>query len=148
MDLLATLQHREITPDDYELLNSHLADVPKCGGKVPGWLCDLLPQRQAVGGAECGICCTDVDDAMILSMACLHEHHYECLRQWLESKAGLQISLSNLMRPWYHGTMAPWLHGAMAPWHHGTMVPGHHFFKNKKTQPQRPPPKTPPPLPP
>ena len=85
---VAALQHRELSPEDYETLTN----LPETVGKVattlrtvPEYLCAALPRRSVVGGdGLCTVCSEPLQTGTeCMKLACPCEFHVECLKSWL-----------------------------------------------------------------
>lgn len=84
MDIL----HRDLTPEDFDMLNKLDERLPKRNIAQRSFV-ESLPQvaASAAGGAECGVCLQAIDptvSARIVQLPCCrHAFHLHCISKWL-----------------------------------------------------------------
>ena len=82
---LTAMQHRDITPEDYEALQTLLQDAEK-PTSIPPWAMDLLPCRVSEDASCCPICFEVVasgEHLFRLSCDCAQVHKL-CMTKWFD----------------------------------------------------------------
>jgi len=84
-ELMNELQHREITPEDYDLLLRLDDTVPKKDVLSAAEVANALAQRLAEStDDECPICASEFEPTeMVAVLSCGHVYHSGCVQNWL-----------------------------------------------------------------
>ena len=82
--ILRTLLHREISPEDYELLLRLDETLPKRNVLSAEAVSAATRTRQGrVEDGDCAICTCPLVDGVVSVLCCDHTFHDECIRNWL-----------------------------------------------------------------
>lgn len=110
---LLSLQDREITPNDYEILlqldNFAVADKKKRAGRIIKRLqSEILEDASAYNNEQCVICMDSyAEGEKIKSLLCGHRFHSECLDSWMSNSGCTTCPLDNIniheMKPQING---------------------------------------------
>lgn len=90
--LLEELQHRDITPEDYDTLLELDKDVKrKTAGTSAIKALKKAPERatnaESQSVTECAICLGAFADDSVVALPCAHEFHQACVSSWLSEHA-------------------------------------------------------------
>lgn len=92
LEFLISIQHREITPEDYEYL-SRLDEMIKrktVNETILGNLkCEMITESSQITAEDvCGICLENYEIGQTRKqLPCLHKFHGDCIDQWLSSQS-------------------------------------------------------------
>jgi len=79
------LMHRDLRPDDYEVLSRLDEQLPK-RSTLPKKSLESLSFLKSTAStpSTCGVCLADVDClAECVQLPCVHKFHHECISRWL-----------------------------------------------------------------
>lgn len=97
--MTASLQFREITPEDYELLCSLDGDVRPSKGMPEEFIKALAP---GTVGETCGVCLDTIDDEeenhRMLPCSMKHSFHFSCIEKWLAEHRTCPLDMTDLSR--------------------------------------------------